>query len=62
MTAAAADISFALDNLEREGVAADRIHFVGNVMIDSLLTFKAKAQKLPLLSEMGLVVGKYACP
>ncbi|MDX9740597.1 MAG: UDP-N-acetylglucosamine 2-epimerase (non-hydrolyzing), partial [Gammaproteobacteria bacterium] len=26
----------ARDNLEREGIAADRIHFVGNVMIDTL--------------------------
>ena len=26
----------ALDNLLREGIAADRVHFVGNVMIDSL--------------------------
>jgi UDP-N-acetylglucosamine 2-epimerase (non-hydrolysing) len=27
----------ALANLEREGIAAQRVHFVGNVMIDSLL-------------------------
>ena len=27
----------AADNLAREGIAADRVHFVGNVMIDSLL-------------------------
>jgi UDP-N-acetylglucosamine 2-epimerase (non-hydrolysing) len=27
----------ALDNLVREGISADRVHFVGNVMIDSLL-------------------------
>ncbi len=27
----------ALDNLEREGIAADRVHFVGNPMIDTLL-------------------------
>jgi UDP-N-acetylglucosamine 2-epimerase (non-hydrolysing) len=37
-----ADLCFAtspeaLDNLEREGVAADRVHFVGNPMIDTLL-------------------------
>ncbi len=27
----------ALNNLQREGVAAERVHFVGNVMIDSLM-------------------------
>jgi UDP-N-acetylglucosamine 2-epimerase (non-hydrolysing) len=37
-----ADLCFAtspeaLDNLEREGVAAERVHFVGNPMIDTLL-------------------------
>jgi UDP-N-acetylglucosamine 2-epimerase (non-hydrolysing) len=31
------------DNLAREGVAAERIHFVGNVMIDSLLRHRQKA-------------------
>jgi UDP-N-acetylglucosamine 2-epimerase (non-hydrolysing) len=30
-------------NLLREGIAADRIHFVGNVMIDSLLSHKNRA-------------------
>lgn len=33
----------ARDNLLREGVAAERIHFVGNVMIDSLLGHTARA-------------------
>jgi UDP-N-acetylglucosamine 2-epimerase (non-hydrolysing) len=28
----------AIDNLEREGVSADRIHFVGNPMIDTLMS------------------------
>ena len=31
------------DNLLREGVAPERMHFVGNVMIDSLLTHRARA-------------------
>ena len=34
------------DNLAREGVASDRIHFVGNVMIDSLLTHLPRAVPL----------------
>jgi UDP-N-acetylglucosamine 2-epimerase (non-hydrolysing) len=33
----------AAGNLAREGVAPDRIHFVGNVMIDSLLQHRARA-------------------
>jgi UDP-N-acetylglucosamine 2-epimerase (non-hydrolysing) len=33
----------ARDNLLREGVAADRIHYVGNVMIDTLRHCQAKA-------------------
>jgi UDP-N-acetylglucosamine 2-epimerase (non-hydrolysing) len=32
------------ENLRREGIPGDKIHFVGNVMIDTLLKFKAKAQ------------------
>jgi UDP-N-acetylglucosamine 2-epimerase (non-hydrolysing) len=31
------------DNLAREGVPPERIHFVGNVMIDSLLSHRARA-------------------
>lgn len=33
------------ENLLREGVAADRIHFVGNVMIDSLIACREFATK-----------------
>ena len=35
--------SDAAANLQREGVAADRIHFVGNVMIDTLLANRERA-------------------
>src|SRR6185295_15329586 len=31
------------DNLAREGIAAERAHFVGNVMIDSLLANREQA-------------------
>jgi UDP-N-acetylglucosamine 2-epimerase (non-hydrolysing) len=31
------------DNLAREGVPAERVHFVGNVMIDSLLAHRSRA-------------------
>ena len=33
----------ALGNLTQEGISADRVHFVGNVMIDSLIAFKPHA-------------------
>lgn len=33
----------ALDNLLREGIAAERVHFVGNVMIDTLLANVSRA-------------------
>jgi len=42
-------------NLRNEGVAADRIHFVGNTMIDSLLAFKEKADASTILEDLGLV-------
>jgi UDP-N-acetylglucosamine 2-epimerase (non-hydrolysing) len=48
------------DNLLREGVHKSRIHFVGNVMIDSLLASKKKAETLPVLSTLGLTSGQYA--
>lgn len=32
------------ENLKREGVAGEKIYFVGNVMIDTLLEFKARAE------------------
>jgi len=43
-----------LENLRREGIPADRIHFVGNVMIDTLRANLAHAERSPVLAEMGL--------
>ena len=43
-----------LRNLRSEGVAPDRVHFVGNTMIDSLLAFKEKAEASTILEELGL--------
>ena len=34
------------DNLHREGIAAERVHFVGNVMIDTLLAHRERARSL----------------
>ncbi|MBJ7312434.1 non-hydrolyzing UDP-N-acetylglucosamine 2-epimerase [Rugamonas sp. CCM 8940] len=41
----------AADNLRREGVAAERIHFVGNVMIDTLLHNLPRAVSAATLAE-----------
>jgi UDP-N-acetylglucosamine 2-epimerase (non-hydrolysing) len=42
------------DNLRREGIPADKIHFVGNVMIDSLRKFLPKAQPPAFWNRLGL--------
>ena len=47
------------ENLRREGFRADRIHFVGNVMIDTLLQQRQHAAGLSLISEWGLSAGEY---
>jgi len=43
-----------LRNLANEGVPAEKIHFVGNTMIDSLLTYKDKAEASSILDDLGL--------
>jgi UDP-N-acetylglucosamine 2-epimerase (non-hydrolysing) len=45
-----------LVNLRREGISDDKVHFVGNTMIDSLLAFKGKADSSKKLDELGLRV------
>jgi UDP-N-acetylglucosamine 2-epimerase (non-hydrolysing) len=42
------------ENLRREGIAEERVFFVGNVMIDSLLKHREKAAASPVLSDLGL--------
>lgn len=51
---------FANANLLAEGVAAEKVIFVGNVMIDTLLKHRQMAEKLNLLEEMGLKKNEYA--
>lgn len=41
-------------NLLREGIAPAKIHFVGNVMIDALETFKPRWQRSPIFERLGL--------
>lgn len=47
-------------NLLREGVASERIHFVGNVMIDTLLSHRERALELDTLERLELEAGNYA--
>jgi len=47
------------DNLRNEGVPADRIHFVGNVMIDTLLAHRARAAALNVPGRLGVESGGY---
>lgn len=47
-------------NLAREGIAADRIEFVGNVMIDTLRHQLPRALELDMPGRLGLGVGRYA--
>jgi len=46
-------------NLLREGIDPARIHFVGNVMIDTLLANLERAKKLDTLERLGLTEGKF---
>jgi UDP-N-acetylglucosamine 2-epimerase (non-hydrolysing) len=47
------------ENLLREGVQPDRIHFVGNVMIDCLLKQIPKTEGRDTLQQLDLDSGKY---
>jgi len=48
------------DNLRREGIPEEKIHFVGNVMIDTLTANLARARELDTLERLGLEAGRYA--
>jgi UDP-N-acetylglucosamine 2-epimerase (non-hydrolysing) len=43
-----------LDNLRQEGCSEDKIYFVGNVMIDTLMHFRHKAARSAILDSMKL--------
>jgi UDP-N-acetylglucosamine 2-epimerase (non-hydrolysing) len=50
----------AVDNLSHEGVEAGKVFLVGNVMIDTLLKNKAKAQESTILADLALEPRAYA--
>ena len=49
-----------LANLEREGIPAEKIHLVGNIMIDSLQQALPAALERRAHERMGLAQGEYA--
>lgn len=51
---------FADENLLAEGVGKEKIFFVGNVMIDTLLKHRAMASQLDIGTRLGVTSGHYA--
>jgi UDP-N-acetylglucosamine 2-epimerase (non-hydrolysing) len=49
-----------VNNLTQEGIAADKIHFVGNVMIDTLLSQRERSRDLAAYRRFGLERKGYA--
>lgn len=45
------------ENLRCEGIAPEKVHFVGNTMIDSLLSSEDRADESPILDQFGLRTG-----
>jgi UDP-N-acetylglucosamine 2-epimerase (non-hydrolysing) len=42
------------ENLSREGIPAERVHLVGNVMIDALVQARPRIDASPVLEQLGL--------
>jgi UDP-N-acetylglucosamine 2-epimerase (non-hydrolysing) len=49
----------AQQHLQREGIDPSKVHFVGNVMIDTLIAHRARARALDVPSALGLSPGAY---
>jgi UDP-N-acetylglucosamine 2-epimerase (non-hydrolysing) len=45
-------------NLAGEGIPQDKVHFVGNLRIDTLLRYRPKAEQSTILSDLQLINGK----
>jgi UDP-N-acetylglucosamine 2-epimerase (non-hydrolysing) len=52
--------SSGVDNLRREGVADEKVFFVGNVMIDTLLRHRERASASDVLERLGVAPRGYA--
>jgi UDP-N-acetylglucosamine 2-epimerase (non-hydrolysing) len=46
-------------NLLREGIPSEKIHFVGNVMIDTLVKMMPRSENRPVLNDLGLAGKDY---
>jgi UDP-N-acetylglucosamine 2-epimerase (non-hydrolysing) len=49
-----------IENLLNEGIPRDKVHFVGNVMIDTLLSNRVKSQESTILDRVGVNESRYA--
>jgi UDP-N-acetylglucosamine 2-epimerase (non-hydrolysing) len=49
-----------IDNLKNEGINSEKVHFVGNVMIDTLIANREKASRSDVLERLGLSAKEYA--
>ncbi len=49
-----------LTNLRREGIPDDRVYHVGNVMIDTLMKARSRAEESTILTQLGLTPRRYA--
>jgi UDP-N-acetylglucosamine 2-epimerase (non-hydrolysing) len=49
----------AVENLRAEGIADDRMHFVGNTMIDSLVAMEERFRAVEAASRLGATPGEY---
>jgi len=48
-----------VENLLREGIAPDRVHLTGNIMIDALMQFEAKADRSSILETLQIQPRNY---
>ena len=64
LTDAVADLLFtteraANENLAREGIPDERVHFVGNAMIDTLFRYRERCRASRILEVLGVSPGSY---
>jgi UDP-N-acetylglucosamine 2-epimerase (non-hydrolysing) len=48
------------ENLQREGISKNKVRFVGNVMIDSLMDHLKLAERSSIREDLGVSAGEYA--
>lgn len=49
-----------VENLAKEGVSAERVHLVGNLMIDALMSHRRHADASTILTDLGLEAGRFS--